>query len=322
MRHECIYPSPLPGYDRIKSLMGDELRDLWAVRERASGKLYILVIQKTALPEHTIIRSADERHRFDHFGRELLIEMRLNHPNLGHAREAGKGDGCTYYLEELFPGDSADARRIKRGGKLPLAEATWIILQALSGLACLHDAAFDIETEGTAITKPRTVHVRGLVHGDIKPDNLMLMDETDRPVVQIAALDAARLIGIETFGSGEADEIVGSPAFMPRQQVLHADTVGPEADVWAAAASYYYLLTGTAPKPFSPGKNAWQVILQESAVPIRKRDKTVPKPLAAVIDRALRDDPEIGYQTAAALRADIIAALPDDVLRAVAPLMG
>ena len=73
------------------------------------------------------------------------------------------------------------------------------------------------------------------------------------------------------------------------------------------------MLTGQFVKNFRPGVNVWQVLIAESAVPIRSRDRSVPSALADVIDRALVESPRLYYSSAAALRRDIIAALSDGV---------
>ena len=104
--------------------------------------------------------------------------------------------------------------------------------------------------------------------------------------------------------------VKGTVPFMPRQQALDCRFAKPEIDVWAAAASYYHMLTGQFPKNFKPGGNIWQAIVTEAAVPIRKRDAAIPEKLAQVIDRALIERPEIGCKSAAVLRRDLIAALP------------
>jgi eukaryotic-like serine/threonine-protein kinase len=66
--------------------------------------------------------------------------------------------------------------------------------------------------------------------------------------------------------------------------------VQPAVDVWATAACLYNMLTGLPPRDFGK-RDPLQVILQDEAVPILERDPNIPKPLAAVIDRALWEDP-------------------------------
>ena len=64
------------------------------------------------------------------------------------------------------------------------------------------------------------------------------------------------------------------------------------------AASHYQLLTNTVPRDFPEWCEPFLIVLQHEAIPIRQRNPAIPKPLAEVIDHALRDRPEIGFKTA------------------------
>ena len=85
--------------------------------------------------------------------------------------------------------------------------------------------------------------------------------------------------------------------FMPRQQIINYRYAKQDVDVWAAAASFYNMLTGEVPKNFT-GKDVFAIALYGDTVPIRKRDSSIPKGLAEVIDTALREKPGIGFKTA------------------------
>ena len=97
---------------------------------------------------------------------------------------------------------------------------------------------------------------------------------------------------------------------MPRQQVVNFKYAKPEVDVWAAAATLYFVLTGKPPREFPPHRDPWQIVLTTDAVPIRQRDPLVPARLAEVLDLALRDQPEIHFKTAAEFRLALADALP------------
>ena len=86
---------------------------------------------------------------------------------------------------------------------------------------------------------------------------------------------------------------------MPRQQVLDFLTAKPEVDVWACAASLYQMLTGFVPRDFPKNVDPWLTVLNTSAVPIRRRQASIPSRLAAVIDQALVDKPNIQVRSAA-----------------------
>jgi serine/threonine-protein kinase len=73
-------------------------------------------------------------------------------------------------------------------------------------------------------------------------------------------------------------------------------------DLWALAACLYWMLTGAYPRDFPPGKDLWQVVLQDAPIPVRERTPAVPERLAETLDQALRDRPAIGFTTASDLR--------------------
>jgi hypothetical protein len=151
---------------------------------------------------------------------------------------------------------------------------------------------------------------RGLVHRDIKPHNLFLARSGDKYAAKIGdyglakAFDLAGLSGLTATGAA-----AGTPTFVPRQQLLEYKYTRPDVDVWALAASLYYVLTLQPPRDFSQGRDPWQVVLQTNPVPIRRRAPAVPARLAAVIDKALIDEPEIGFKTAAEFRTALKEAM-------------
>ena len=144
----------------------------------------------------------------------------------------------------------------------------------------------------------------------MKPQNLFLSRSGSGDVAKVGdyglakAFDLAGLSGQTATGA-----IGGTPVFMPRQQLINFKYAKPDVDVWAAAASFYFMLTGQAPRDFPEGKDPWQVVRQTAAIPIRQRDPGVPKKLAEVIDLALIDRPAIHFRTAAEFKQALESAL-------------
>ncbi len=222
------------------------------------------------------------------FLREAENTRALRHRNVVWLRDAGCAHGTWFFTLEYCDGGSLDRLLKERGGPLPVAEAVPLILQALDGLEYAHN-----------VFGPGD----GLVHRDLKPHNLFLSGSGAERVVKVGdyglakAFDEAGLSGLTRSG-----DVLGTPSFMPRQQVINFKYAKPDVDVWAMAASLYYLLTGTIPRDFPKGKDWWQVVLQTNAVPIQRRLPSLPKRLADVIDHALIDKPAISFSTAAAFK--------------------
>jgi hypothetical protein len=96
---------------------------------------------------------------------------------------------------------------------------------------------------------------------------------------------------------------------MPRQQVLSYKYARPEVDVWATAATFYYMLTGVPARDFTRGNGWMEVVLELPAIPIRCRLPSLPARLAEFLDAALVDCPEIPFKTAAGFKQALLEVL-------------
>ena len=302
-----VGPSPVEGFDKIALLGKGGMGEVWKVRENKTGKLYAL---KTMLPQ-----IAGDKKARDMFLREAKLTEFLDHENVVRTYKTGFSNNVYYILMDICEGGSVDDLMKRYGGKLSLNLATFIILQALEGLEYVHNVPVQAEIVKIGLfggRREKLMDAKGLVHRDFKPGNIFLMDKSDHPVAKVADFGMAKAFQAAGFSTMSSEGMVkGTVPFMPRQQALDCRFAKPEVDVWAAAASYYYMLTGQFPKNFRQGVNMWQILVTESATPIRQRDPSVPERLAQVIDRALVERPVIGCNSAAALRYDIIRALPE-----------
>lgn len=149
-----------------------------------------------------------------------------------------------------------------------MAEALCVVRQVLAGLAHAHRAELPAlrQQDGTATL------VRGLVHRDVKPANILLSGSGSdgRPVVKLAdfglakAFERAGLSGHTRTGA-----MGGTIPFMARTQLIGYKYAGPEVDVWASAACLYWMLTGATPRDFPQHKDPIAVALREPVVPVR-----------------------------------------------------
>jgi serine/threonine-protein kinase len=294
--HESL--RAIQGYRILKELGRGGMGAVYLVAHERTGEEVAL---KMMLPQVAASPKAQEM-----FLREAANSLALRHPNIVQVQDLGCSQGVFFFTLEYCSGGSVAQLMQQRGGPLPIDEAVPIILQALAGLEYAHQAELpQIRLEDASVGRGR-----GLVHRDIKPQNIFLSGTGSNRLAKVGdyglakAFDLAGLSGMSATGA-----LAGTPVFMPRQQVIKFKYARPEVDVWAAAASLYYLLTGDYPRPFSSLADPWQVVLQTDAVPIRKRNPAIPGKLAEVIDSALVDNPEIQIKSAAQLRRALENAL-------------
>ncbi|MFE4306185.1 serine/threonine-protein kinase [Streptomyces sp. NPDC056891] len=222
------------------------------------------------------------------FEREIRISMGLLHPHIVRLDTFGQAGSLCFLVMELCDAGSL-MDRVVADGPMPATEAVPLFLDVLAALSYAH-------TSG------------GTVHRDIKPQNILL---TGSPgggkVAKIAdfglakAYQTAGISGLTKTGA-----VAGTPAFMPRAQVVNYKYAKPPVDVWSTAASLYYVLTGHTPRDFVPGRNPWLTVANDPAVPVSDRGVPLPKDLTAALDRALSDEPDEMYPTAERLAAALV----------------
>jgi eukaryotic-like serine/threonine-protein kinase len=298
-------PSPtiIQGHKLLKPLGSGKCGAVYLAQHEQTGELVALKVMSS--------QAAINDRAIKMFIREMSNTKALDHPNVVKLLDYGEIDGLFFFtMECCHEGNVADFMN-NQGGKLPLKIAISITLQILLGLDYTHNAVLP----AVRLADGSIGEGQGLVHRDLKPANIFLSRDGKKTVAKLGdyglskAFELAGLSGQTLTGQKGA---MGTPSFMCRQQLLNTKYVQPAVDVWAAAACLYTMLTGESPRQFGGGESPLRVILQESAIPILERDPTLPPAVAAVIDRALWEDPnnhnEIFYKRAIDFREDLLAA--------------
>jgi len=287
----------IQGYQITKKLGQGGMGAVYLARHEKTGKEVAL---KVMLPQVAVDEHAKQK-----FLLEVENTKALKHPNVVQLFDHGCSGGTFFFTLDFCDGGSVDTLMEKQGGRLPLREAGPLILQALDGLTYAHEVEVPVKhADG------RVVRQRGLVHRDLKPQNIFLSGSGSSRITKVAdfglakAFDSAGLSGQTRTGS-----VAGTPVFMPRQQVINFKYTKPDVDVWAMAASLYHMLTGRFPRDFVRGKDPWQTVLQSDPVPIRKRDASIPQKLADVLDLALADKKGLHFKTAAEFKRALMGVL-------------
>jgi hypothetical protein len=159
----------------------------------------------------------------DRFVREAQVAAALTNENLIRVYETGDHEGLHYLVMEFVSGETARGR-VARKGRLVTSEALRITHDATRGLAAAYR--------------------EGIVHRDIKPDNILI---SSRGEVKLADLGLAKARRPDDEGMTMTGEGMGTPPYMPPEQCHDFKSVGPPADVYSMGATLYFLLTGDRP---------------------------------------------------------------------------
>ncbi len=226
--------------------------------------------------------AASSKTKINMFLREIAYLRALDHPNVVEFIDIGYSEDVFFLVMEYCNGGTVDDFHNYLRRPLTVDEVMSIIYQILDGLAYTHHVPLQIQkADGEVDT------MYGIVHRDLKPSNFFINKTGDEAIVKIGdyglakCFDMAGLSGQTVTGNN-----AGTPVFMCRQQLLNFKYSKPEVDIWAVAASLYYLLTGYFPRDFE-GSDPLKAILSNPIVPIHQRGVDIPSRLAAVIDKAL-----------------------------------
>jgi serine/threonine-protein kinase len=238
------------------------------------------VALKLIMPETATTRAA-----IDRFQREISVISQLRHPNIVELYEHGMTRGQFWFAMEYVEGTNLETLAKAAAGRYPIKQACRLTCQILKGLAQAHQLGF--------------------VHRDIKPENVLIAQTADNLAVKISDFGLAKSFrGVGLSGLTFSGEMRGTVPFMPPEQMLDFKTVTPLADLYATAATLYYLLTCEYIYDESAaGGDPIRMLLEEPSIPIRDRRSDVSPALAEVIGKCLARDPKARYADATSMRA-------------------
>src|SRR5437899_419146 len=231
------------------------------------------------LPAHL----TDDAQRLRRFEREARAIAGLNHPNIMTIYEVGSADSTRYIASELIQGETLHQRLAR--GRIELNQAIEIAIQVASALAAAHSA--------------------GVVHRDIKPQNIML-----RPDGYVKVLDfgIAKLAEQEVpapitearalrFVETNVGSILGTVSYMSPEQARGAG-VDKSTDVWSLGVVAYEMIAGHAPFTADTPAKTVSAILEEQSPPLARSLEHVPTELQQIVTKALRKNAQERFQSA------------------------
>ncbi len=253
-------------YQIDRELPGGSMSRLFVATERALDRA---VVVKVLPPELTSELSATR------FQREMLVTAHLQHPHILPVLAAGSRAGLLYYVSPYVAGESLRAR-LRRDGALPLTDALRTLGEVANALAF--------------------AHAHGVVHRDVKPENIFLAGEhallADFGIAR--AVDAGRAADRLT-ASGMS---VGTPGYMAPEQIAGDADVDARADVYALAVVGYEMLAGVPPYAGTTIRDLIAAQMATTPPPLPARRPDTPPQVSTAITRALSSDPMLRPATA------------------------
>ncbi|HVC98204.1 MAG TPA: family 16 glycoside hydrolase [Pirellulales bacterium] len=259
-----------PDYELIKELGQGGMGTVYLAKNRMMDRMEVLKVISKAL--------LDRPGALERFQQEIRSAAKLAHPNIVAAYSVLRpGDLLVFAMEYVRGQDLSQV--VKARGPLPVANAAFYIHQVANGLQHAHE--------------------KGMVHRDIKPNNLMLAIEGKKHVVKILDFGLAKASSEKGAQSGltKSGQMLGTPDYVAPEQTLDAHKADIRADIYSLGCTLYFLLSGGP--PFQ------ETSLYEILEAHHKRDPKalnlvrpdVPVELATVVAKMMAKDPTKRYQT-------------------------
>jgi eukaryotic-like serine/threonine-protein kinase len=216
----------------------------------------------------------------ERFLREARIAARLSHPNIIPIHSVDESDGFVYYVMAYVDGESL-AQRVRSRGPLSASDGARLLREASWALA--------------------SAHAQGVVHRDVKPDNILIESASQRVLVADFGIAAA-------MGDVAGDGISGTPEFMSPEQALGHE-LDARSDLYSLGATMFFAFSGRLP---FEGKSATEVLAKqvtETPPTLASLGVPVPRKIASLVERCLAKDPAHRPASATALAEQLSVAL-------------
>lgn len=223
---------------------------------------------------------ADEPSLRERFMREARLAAKLSHPNIIPIHAVEDTAGFVYYVMAFVDGETL-TQRVRTRGPLPSSEGARVLREVAWALAY--------------------AHAQGLVHRDVKPDNILLESGSGRVLVADFGIAAP-------VDDANASGISGTPEFMSPEQVL-GGSLDPRSDLYGLGATAFYAFSGRFP---FEGKSVTEILARqvtEAPPPLASMGLSVPRKIASIVDRCLAKEPDRRPASATALAEQLGVAM-------------
>ena len=221
--------------------------------------------------------------------REAQAASTVKHPNIVEIFDVGEeSDGTHYIVMEYLCGETL-TDFIEREGQVRPGRAISLVIQIVSGLGA--------------------AHLRGVVHRDLKPDNLFLITTPEgREQVKILDFGISKVLDSSQHATlTHTGTVMGTPVYMSPEQARGSKDVDERTDIWSAGVIMYQLLSGRRPYDGDSYNEVLSKILVEPVPRLEDDAPHVPPEVIAVVDCALEKDRDVRYPDCISFCADLLA---------------
>jgi tetratricopeptide (TPR) repeat protein len=280
-----------PLLERVRAALGQDfeiirllgqggMASVFLAREIALNRLVAIKVLDPELGASPMFRSR--------FQREAEMAAAIQHPNIVSILRVGSSGDLAYIVMAYVDGGNL-ADRMAVQGQLPFPEAIRVAREVAAALAAAHR--------------------RGILHRDVKPQNILMDPETGRALVVDFGIAGA--VAGNTTNAADPDRltglgmVVGTPRYMSPEQAAGSRTLGPASDLYALGIVIYEMLAGVYPYQLSSPSGAAAAHLTQAPIPIRLKRPDVPRAAELILARLLSKDPTERYQSG----DEVVAAL-------------
>ncbi|HEX5830742.1 MAG TPA: serine/threonine-protein kinase, partial [Gemmatimonadaceae bacterium] len=269
-------------YELTREIGGGGMSRVFLARERHPDRPVVVKVLPPDVADDAAAR------RFHH---EIAVTARLQHPHVLPVLAAGDVDGLAYFVTPFLEGESLRHRLVGRG-RLPIPEAVRVLHELGDALAYAHR--------------------HGVVHRDVKPENVLVHDGH----AVLADFGSALLTGSGASVDRTLCVAMGTPGYMAPEQAAGDPALDARADVYSLGVLAYELLTGAPPFARPTPRAVLVAHLRETAIPVERIRADTPAALARLVGRALAKDPAHRPRSAVEFQAALSVVRPTAAQRA------
>ena len=257
------------GKYRVEHLLGEGgMAAVWAGMNERTGKRVALKVILRSLAATCVAQGL--------FHREVLAASLVNHPNVVTVFDVIEHEGMACIVMELLEGEPLSSY-IARRGFLSVNKAAMLLLPAMRGVAA--------------------AHAQGVVHRDLKPQNIYICIGPDRRIVTTKVLDFGISVMVERGMEASAGPplFMGTPAYMSPEHILGVADIDGRADVYGFGVLLYEALTGKMAFPGEPSPVLFDQVLNKPPLPVTLLRADLSPGLVRIIETAMAKERDQRY---------------------------